>query len=111
MRGYTLAPRLGTLEGIPPRSLRGQRPWERNVAVSKKRDKNVYKAPRDIGKPPSENPKWLLPTIGVLLVVGPLWIIVYYVTQANYPLPIGNYNLLVGFAFMIAAMLLLTKWK
>jgi hypothetical protein len=81
------------------------------VAVSKKRDKKVYKAPRNIGKPPSENPKWLMPTIATLLIVGPLWIIVYYVTRAEYPLDIGNANLLVGFFLLVSAMILLMRWK
>jgi hypothetical protein len=81
------------------------------VAVSKKRDKDVYKAPRNIGKPPSENPKWLMPTIGTLLIGGLVWILIYYVTAAQYPAPIGNYNLLVGFAFLTGGMLLLTRWK
>ncbi|PKQ27376.1 MAG: hypothetical protein CVT64_01900 [Actinobacteria bacterium HGW-Actinobacteria-4] len=81
------------------------------MAVSKKRDKNVYKAPRNIAKAPSENPKWLIPTIAALLIVGTVWIIVYYVTSAQYPLGIGNANLLVGFAMLTTAMILLTKWK
>jgi len=83
------------------------------VAKSKKKDggKQVYKAPRNIGKPESENPKWLLPTAVTLLCLGPAWIVVYYITKAQWPLPIGDLNLLVGFLFMGAAMILLTRWK
>ncbi|WP_144018485.1 cell division protein CrgA [Demequina sp. NBRC 110051] len=81
------------------------------MAVSKKRDKNVYKAPRNLGKADGENPKWLIPTAVTLLVLGPAWIVVYYITRANYPLPIGDWNLVVGFAFMAAAMALFTRWK
>lgn len=84
------------------------------MAPSKKKrdgDKQVYKAPRNIGKPKSDNPAWLLPTAVTLLVLGPVWIVVYYISKAQWPLPIGDLNLLVGFAFMAAAMLLLTRWK
>ncbi|WP_234998809.1 cell division protein CrgA [Demequina sp. NBRC 110057] len=81
------------------------------MAVSKKRDKNVYKAPRNLGKAETENPKWLVPTAVTLLVFGPAWIVVYYITRANYPLPIGDWNLVVGFAFMAASMALFTRWK
>ena len=81
------------------------------MAVSKKRDKNVYKAPRNIGKPKSENPAWLLPTVVTLLVLGPAWIIVYYVSRGQFPIDIGNWNLIVGFVMLTAAMLLLTRWK
>ncbi|WP_062070560.1 cell division protein CrgA [Demequina sediminicola] len=81
------------------------------MAVSKKRDKNVYKAPRNIGKPESENPKWLIPTALTMLIVGVVWIVIYYITQANYPLPIANWNIVVGFVFLGTGMVLLTRWK
>ncbi|WP_082097208.1 cell division protein CrgA [Demequina silvatica] len=85
------------------------------MALSKKRDTNgqqVYKAPRNLGKAQSDNPKWLLPTALTLLILGPTWIVVYYVTKANYPIPgIGDWNLGVGFVFMAAGMVLLTRWR
>ena len=81
------------------------------MAVSKKREKNVYKAPRNLGKPPSENPKWLVPAIGTLLILGVVWIIVYYVSKGSYPIGIGNWNLIVGFAMLTTAMMLATRWK
>lgn len=81
------------------------------MAVSKKRVTKTHKVPRNVGKPTSENPKWLVPTFVTLLVVGPAWIITYYVTSAQYPLPIGNWNLVVGFVCLIGAMGLLTRWK
>jgi len=82
------------------------------VAQSKKRDQNVYKAPRNLGKPQSDNPKWLLPTALTLLVLGPTWIVIYYVSKAQYPIPgIYDWNLGVGFVFMAAGMVLLTRWK
>lgn len=102
---------LGTLVPITFRLKRAMNYRESIVAVSKKRDKNVYKAPRNLGKPPSENPKWLLPVIGTLLVVGVLWILVYYISAARYPIAIGNWNLIVGFAMLTTAMMLTTRWK
>jgi len=81
------------------------------VAVSKKRETNAYKVPRNVGKPKSENPRWLVPTIVTLLILGPAWIVTFYVTSGQYPLDIGNYNLVIGFVFLIAAMGLLTRWK
>jgi len=80
-------------------------------ADSGTRELKAYKVPKDFGKPKSDNPKWLLPTIVTLLVVGPAWIITYYVTSGRYPLEIGHGNLLVGFGFLIASMVLLTRWK
>ena len=82
------------------------------MPVSKKREKKQsYKVPRNVGKVHSENPKWLLPTALTLLVLGPVWIIVYYVSQGSYPLPIGHWNIGIGFAFLMASMILFTRWK
>jgi hypothetical protein len=88
-----------------------RRRQESKVAESKKRETKAYKVPRNFGKTKSENPKWLVPTIVTLLIIGPAWIITYYVTSGQYPLGIGHANLLVGFGFLIAAMVLLTRWK
>lgn len=82
------------------------------MAVSKKRNKsNAYKVPRSATKPPSENPKWLVPTFSSLLLVGLLWILVYYISRGQYPFDIGNYNIFIGFTLLLAAMGLLTRWK
>ncbi len=83
------------------------------MAVSKKRDKDkkAYKAPRDIAKPKSDNPRWLVPTAVTLLVLGLVWVVVYYISRAQLPVPIGDWNLAVGFTFMAGAMVLLTRWK
>lgn len=83
------------------------------MAVSKKRDtKKTFKAPRNLGKPETDNPKWLLPTALTLLILGPVWIVVYYITRAGYPIPsIGDWNLGIGFVLMAAGMVILTRWK
>lgn len=81
------------------------------MAVSKKRDKTVSKVPRNIGKPDSENPRWLLPTAITALIVGPVWIVVSYIWRGRYPFPIDNWNIVIGFVFMGGAMVLLTRWK
>ena len=82
------------------------------MPVSKKREKKqVTKVPRNVGKVSTENPKWLLPTAVTLLVLGPAWIIVYYISKGQYPLPIHHWNIGVGFAFLMASMILFTRWK
>jgi len=82
------------------------------VAVSKKRNKsNAVKVPRSATKPQSENPKWLVPTFSTLLLLGLTWILVYYISRGQYPVEIGNANIFIGFALLLAAMGLLTRWK
>jgi hypothetical protein len=80
------------------------------VAVSKKREKQVYKPPRRAGKE-SRNPPWFLPTMIGAYLVGVLWIIVYYITRAEYPLNIGQGNVAVGFGFIIFGFFLTLRWK
>lgn len=82
------------------------------MAVSKKRNKsNAVKVPRSATRPQSENPKWLVPTFSTLLLVGLTWILVYYISRGQYPVEIGNANIFIGFAMLLAAMGLLTRWK
>lgn len=47
----------------------------------------------------------------VFLILGTLWIIVSYLTSGKYPLNLGSYNLLVGFAAMVVSMVVLMLWR
>jgi hypothetical protein len=60
------------------------------------------------------NPRWLVPTMLTLMLVGLAWIVTYYLTSQNLGLPIpalGNWNLVVGFVLIIAGFGLTTRWK
>lgn len=58
------------------------------------------------------SPRWLAPLMVTLFVVGLLWVVVYYVTQTEYPIGgIGLWNMAIGFAFIIAGFVLSTRWK
>ena len=83
------------------------------MPVSKKRDKKqAVKVPRSVSKVSTENPRWLLPTALTLLVLGPLWIVVYYISKGHYPIPsIAQWNIAVGFVFLMSSMILFTRWK
>ena len=52
-----------------------------------------------------------MPTFSALLVVGVLWILVYYISRGQYPFDIGNINMFIGFGFLLVAMGLLTRWR
>lgn len=82
------------------------------MAVSKKRQKNNHTTHVDPAASKESNPAWLVPTAMTLLILGPVWIVVYYISAGNYPIPgIGNINMFIGFAFLAAAMVLLSRWK
>jgi hypothetical protein len=61
---------------------------------------------------PLESPSWLAPTMVGSFLVGLLWIVTFYVSQTQYPIPnIGAWNMLVGFAFIAFGFSLATKWR
>jgi hypothetical protein len=80
------------------------------MAVSKKRGQVAYKPPRRAGKE-RKNPAWFAPTMLAFYLIGVAWILVYYISQSDYPLPIGNGNILVGFGFITVGFLMTTRWK
>jgi hypothetical protein len=48
-----------------------------------------------------------------LFGIGVLWLVVFYITEGNMPLvsSLENWNLLVGFGFIIAGFGLSTQWR
>lgn len=76
-----------------------------------KRKKATYTPPPQ-KKAEKGNPRWLVPTMLGLMVLGLLWVVVTYVSRTEYPIPgIENWNLLIGFALIIAGFTLTTRWR
>jgi hypothetical protein len=82
------------------------------VPKSRVRSKAVYTPPKKSAKA-QVSPRWLVPTMLTCLLLGLAWISLYYVTSGSNPLQsaIGAWNLVVGFAFIIAGVGLATKWR
>jgi len=83
------------------------------VPESKKR-KKAYSPPSTSTGPRKRGPSpvWLAPLMLTLFGVGVLWLVVFYLSQQRYPVEaLGNGNLLVGFAFIIAGFGLSTQWR
>ena len=58
------------------------------------------------------SPRWLVPTMVTSMVLGLLWIVVYYVTQTEYPIQsLGNWNMAIGFGLIGIGFALATRWK
>jgi hypothetical protein len=66
--------------------------------------------------PPAPRPKrsaaWVGPTFVTSLAVGLLYILLFYMHALPFGLDdrLGNYNLLLGFVFLIFGLLLATRW-
>ncbi|GII95858.1 cell division protein CrgA [Sinosporangium siamense] len=78
---------------------------------SKTRKKAVYTPPQKTQET-KVSPRWLAPTMVTAWIIGILWIAVYYIAP---DLPgisdLANWNLLVGFVFIIFGVVLSTRWR
>lgn len=71
----------------------------------------AYSAARS-GKGREPNPGWWAPVFVALLVVGMLWIVVYYVSEYTYPIgSIGVWNLGVGFLLLMSGFVMTMRWR
>ncbi|MCL6422489.1 cell division protein CrgA [Brachybacterium sp. JHP9] len=59
----------------------------------------------------TESPSWLAPLAVTLLIIGLIYLMVYYLSTGQLPVPIGNWNLLVGFGIMAIGGITLMFWK
>jgi hypothetical protein len=73
--------------------------------------------PAIVGEEQEENPTWYKITMFGLMVVGLLWILVFYISSAQYPLgsaafiDLSNWNILIGFGIAMIGFVMTTKWK
>jgi hypothetical protein len=83
------------------------------VPKSRVRQKAVYKAPPPKTGRRKVSAPWVAPALVASLIVGLAWIVVYYSTQNGVPgiSALGAWNLVVGFAFIIAGLALATQWR
>ncbi|MCL1870865.1 MAG: cell division protein CrgA [Promicromonosporaceae bacterium] len=68
------------------------------------------RAAKEAAASKSGNPVWLVPVMIGLMVLGLVWLVVYYLT--GWPIPaLHQWNLLIGFALIISGFGLTTQWK
>jgi Cell division protein CrgA len=93
--------------------LRWQRQADQETTVPKSRvrAKAVYTPPPRSAKA-KVSPPWLAPTMLASLLVGLVWIVIFYVSQRAFPISaLGPWNLVVGFCFLVGGIVLATKWR
>jgi Cell division protein CrgA len=58
------------------------------------------------------NPVWFKPVMFGFMLLGLVWIIVFYVSQGTLPVPqLGSWNILVGFGIAFIGFLMTTRWR
>lgn len=84
---------------------------------SRVRKKKVYTAPAELRPKTPESsrqpsPVWV-PAVAVgLIVIGIGWLVTFYLTEGLFPIaPLEYWNLAIGFACLVASLLVLSRWR
>ncbi|MGH8878333.1 MAG: cell division protein CrgA [Stackebrandtia sp.] len=84
---------------------------------SRVRKKKVYTAPAELRPKTPESthqpsPTWVPVLAVILIVLGIGWLVTFYLTEGAFPVAAWEYwNLAVGFAALIASLLVLSRWR
>ncbi|MDQ1082345.1 MULTISPECIES: cell division protein CrgA [Microbacterium] len=58
------------------------------------------------------NPVWFLPIMIGLMLIGLVWVLVFYLSNSTFPIPgIGAWNLVIGFGIAFVGFLMTTRWR
>ncbi len=58
------------------------------------------------------SPSWWAPVFSALLILGLVWLVIYYFSSAMYPIPgIGHWNLVIGITIMMAGFIMTLRWR
>ncbi len=62
---------------------------------------------------PAPNPVWFKPIMLGLMIIGLVWVIVYYLSgSSQFPIPgLGAWNLVIGFGIAFVGFLMTTRWR
>jgi hypothetical protein len=82
------------------------------VPKSRIRRKSAY-TPPPAPAGPDVPKRWIAPLMLAMFLIGLVYIVVYYLAGSNIPFMegLGNWNILVGFAFIGVGFALATRWK
>ncbi|SDY23751.1 Uncharacterised protein family (UPF0233) [Modestobacter sp. DSM 44400] len=89
------------------------------VPKSKVRKKSVYTPPENVlpraarARAAEPSPRWYAAVMVGLMVLGLLWIVVYYVAGDRIPfmVSLGALNFLIGFGAMVVGLVMSMRWR
>jgi hypothetical protein len=90
------------------------------VPKSKVRKKSVYTPPEGVlpsqaarARAAEPSPRWYAALMVALLLIGLLWIVVYYVAgdQIGFMVSLGAWNFAIGFGAMVAGLIMSMRWR
>ena len=87
---------------------------------SKVRKKSAYTPPQGVlqsrspqAKAAQPSPRWWAPVMVTLMLLGLLWIVVYYVAGDQIPVMVSlsAWNFAIGFGAMVAGLIMSMRWR
>jgi len=77
------------------------------------RSKSVRTEPvKAVSGEAAPNPVWFKPVMLGFMLLGLLWIIVFYISGSVWPIEsLGQWNILVGFGIMLIGFLMTPRWR
>jgi hypothetical protein len=82
------------------------------VPKSRVRKKAAYTPPPTRSPKKRVSPPWVGGLMVALFLIGIIWLILFYVSNNSVPVSaLGNWNLLVGFGFIVAGFGVSTQWR
>ena len=74
----------------------------------------VLREQKEAARRDAPNPVWFKPVMFGFMLLGLIWIVLFYITSSNLQLPIpqlGQANIFVGFGFVLIGFLMTPWWK
>ncbi|MCT9819453.1 cell division protein CrgA [Microbacterium sp. W1N] len=58
------------------------------------------------------NPVWFKPIMLGLMIIGLVWVLVFYLSGSRFPIPgIDGWNIVIGFGIAFVGFLMTTRWR
>ena len=74
--------------------------------------KRTERRPQEAAPEYKPNPVWFKPIMLGLMLIGLVWVLVFYLSNSTLPIPgIGGWNLVVGFGIAFVGFLMTTRWR
>ncbi|MFM1993324.1 MAG: hypothetical protein RL537_13 [Actinomycetota bacterium] len=87
------------------------------LAMSESSEKKRSKPAKPVIDGEETNPTWYKVTMFGFMIIGLLWILIFYISSARYPLgsatpiDLSNWNILIGFGIAMIGFSMTTRWK
>lgn len=89
-------------------------PAGKDVSKTNKAEMALARERAEAARKDAPNPVWFKPVMFGFMLLGLVWIVLFYVTSTNLQLPIpqlGQANIFVGFGLVLIGFLMTPWWK